>query len=78
MDRYNFTPKMVVRHGDIIRLEHYNTQKNLHSHSGIFMLVRRGVGERRRGERGRREVERIKPLLTACEGTDRQSRSSRR
>ena len=74
MDRYNFTPKMVVRHGDIIRLEHYNTQKNLHSHSGIFMLVRRGVEEGRRGEEG----ENIKPSLTACEGTGRQSRSSRR
>jgi len=33
-DRYNFTPKLVVRHGDIIRLEHYNSQANLHSHTG--------------------------------------------
>lgn len=33
-ERYNFTPKMIIRNGDIIRLEHYNTQKNLHSHTG--------------------------------------------
>eukprot|EP00026_Physarum_polycephalum_P009440 Phypoly_transcript_09564.p1 GENE.Phypoly_transcript_09564~~Phypoly_transcript_09564.p1 ORF type:complete len:403 (+),score=58.08 Phypoly_transcript_09564:156-1364(+) len=33
-DRYNFTPKLVVRNGDVIRLEHYNTQTNLHSHTG--------------------------------------------
>jgi len=32
-DRYNFVPKKVVQNGDIIRLEHYNTQSNLHSHS---------------------------------------------
>jgi dolichyl-phosphate-mannose--protein O-mannosyl transferase len=43
-DRYNFTPKLVVRNGDVIRLEHYNTQKNLHSHTGIFKNKQKNRG----------------------------------